>query len=425
MKNEDLLKDLPQLIVGLDNKNECANYVHIEDVKDGIKYYCPCCKGEIKPRAYKKDEEYKVQPHFYHVTGGCTEESYVHYICKTWLFEKGCKFIVNNSTYVVSSVEVEKTFHTSFGDYRPDITVTTEDNKIFFFEIKYTNKKNELYAPKWDELGCDVAEVDVKEFINSKHVNDVPKFNLIYSNGNCFIKTYSKFDYEETIAKRKLEWKRQDKINYKIKWEKLDWFWNYLCIYKETHENENSVLDIFNNLDFSDMDFVMSVVKRMKCLDLYNKSIPIINDKFREIISNYNLYPFNDFEFNQESKRVFYIGFVIDKIDGYKWEWSYCKNIHYDFYGVDLLNYFNECIEKAKSFKLDFELPYYKNIKDLKVSNTLNDLDFRIYLNERTAIYSKVYNYKYNSRSWMDDYSWKWYISNHVQRNMEGKIIDK
>ena len=175
MKNEDLLKDLPQLIIGLDNKNECANYVHIEDVKDGIKYYCPCCKGEIKPRAYKKDEEYKVQPHFYHVTGGCTEESYVHYICKTWLFEKGCKFIVNDSTYVVSSVEVEKTFHTSFGDYRPDITVTTEDNKIFFFEIKYTNKKNELYAPKWDELGCDVVEVDVKEFINKPSFEKVLK----------------------------------------------------------------------------------------------------------------------------------------------------------------------------------------------------------------------------------------------------------
>ena len=123
-------KDLPQLIVGLDSLNGSANYIHIEDAKENINYYCPCCKGLIKPMAYKKDIAYQVQPHFYHETGGCSDEIYIHYICKNWLFEKGCKFIVNNIQYEVKAIEIEKTLYTSFGDYRPDIIVTTTIDKF-------------------------------------------------------------------------------------------------------------------------------------------------------------------------------------------------------------------------------------------------------------------------------------------------------
>ena len=43
--------DLPQLIVALDSPNEDANYIHIRDAKENTDYYCPCCKGLIKPRA--------------------------------------------------------------------------------------------------------------------------------------------------------------------------------------------------------------------------------------------------------------------------------------------------------------------------------------------------------------------------------------
>lgn len=193
------------MIVGLDSLDDSANYVHIADVKENIDYYCPCCKGLIKPRAYKNDIDYQVQPHFYHKSGGCSEESFVHYICKTWLFERGCKFNINDTEYTVSSIETEKTIHTSFGGYRPDIIVNTESGKTFFFEIKYENRKTELYAPKWDELGNDVVEVDAREFINNKHDCSIPEFKLIYSDGECFIKSYSRTDYENTIAKRKLE----------------------------------------------------------------------------------------------------------------------------------------------------------------------------------------------------------------------------
>lgn len=289
-------KDLPQLIVALDSLNDDANYVHILDAKENTNYYCPCCRGIVNPRAYKKDKDYQVQAHYYHETGGCSEETFVHYICKTWLFEKGCKFIVNNIQYEVKNIDVEKTLHTSFGDYRPDIIVITTVGKVFYFEIKITNKKTELYAPKWDELGNDVVEVDARYFINQKYNNDIPVFNLIYSDGECFIKSYSRNDYEDTIAKRKLEWKRQDKLNYKIQWERLDWFWKYLQDYKNNIGTKYDVLNTFKELDFYDMGICWDIVfSKSQCL----KSL---KDDIREIINDKSKNEFNKFVSEKEEK---------------------------------------------------------------------------------------------------------------------------
>ncbi len=277
-------KDLPQLIVGLDSLNGSANYIHIEDAKENINYYCPCCKGLIKPMAYKKDIAYQVQPHFYHETGGCSDEIYIHYICKNWLFEKGCKFIVNNIQYEVKAIEIEKTLYTSFGDYRPDIIVTTTIDKVFYFEIKITNRKTELYAPKWDELENDVVEVDTRYFINQKYKNDIPEFNIIYSNGECFIKSYSRTDYEDTIAKRKLEWKRQDKLNYKIQWERLDWFWIDLQEYVNKREKTENVLKSFDKLEYNDKLWCYYTIKKKSCIDLKECFMNNINQHFYSML---------------------------------------------------------------------------------------------------------------------------------------------
>lgn len=279
-------KDLPQLIVALDFLNDDANYVHILDAKENTNYYCPCCKGVIKPRAYKKDKNYQVQAHYYHETGGCNEETFVHYICKTWLFEKGCKFIVNNVQYEVENIDIEKTLHTSFGDYRPDIIVTTTVGKIFYFEIKTANKKTELYAPKWDELGNDVVEVDTRYFINQKYKNDIPVFNLIYSDGECFIKSYSRNDYEDIIAKRKLEWKRQDKLNYKIQWERLDWFWIDVQGYISGEKISEEVLGSFDKLDYSDKLWGYYTIKRKSCVDLKELFKNNINQHFMKLLDS-------------------------------------------------------------------------------------------------------------------------------------------
>ncbi len=275
--------DLPQLIVALDSPNEDANYIHIRDAKENTDYYCPCCKGLIKPRAYKKDEKYKMQPHFYHISGGCTEETYIHYICKNFLFETGSKFIVNMIEYEAAKVFIEKEYTTKFGVYIPDITVITTSNKIFYFEIKNTSKKTTDYIPKWDELGNDVVEVDIKQFVNKKFERDTIVFKLIYSDGNCYIRKYVHRNYEE-IERRKLEWKRQDKINYKIQWERLDWFWEELQEYSLSKNSEGKVIKKFSLLDFKDMEFGIKAIKNHKFFILLNKCIKINNLEFEKQI---------------------------------------------------------------------------------------------------------------------------------------------
>lgn len=318
---DDKFKDMPQLAVGLDSLDDSANYVFILDAQDGKDYYCPCCKGLIKPRAYKKDVNYQVQPHFYHVNGGCSEETYIHYICKTWLFEKGCKFIVSGTTYEVENVEIEKTLHTSFGDYRPDIIVTTTFDKVFYFEIKVTNKKTDFYQPKWDELGNDVVEVDTRYFINQKFKNNIPEFDLIYSDGECFIKSYSRTDYEDVIAKRKAEWKRQDKINYKIQWERLDWFWKYLHEYKVDKTILPNLIKSFKKLSLEDMGICWNLV--------FNKSscFKDIKEQIREIINETTSTEFDIYLSEQKEKYKDILvlnGSCTEKV-GMQISWSFTK----------------------------------------------------------------------------------------------------
>ena len=381
-------KDLPQLIVALDSLNDDANYVHILDAKENTNYYCPCCKGIIKPRAYRKDKNYQVQAHYYHETGGCNEETFIHYICKTWLFEKGCKFIVNNIQYEVENIDVERTLHTSFGDYRPDIIVTTTVGKVFYFEIKTTNKKTELYAPKWDELGNDVVEVDTRYFINQKYKNDIPVFYLIYSDGECFIKSYSRNDYEDTIAKRKLEWKRQDKLNYKIQWERLDWFWESLTKYKYEKSNENKVIEYFKFLEFDDMDFVITIVKKMNCMDLFQKLIPVINDKFFETISAYDISPYKKVEMIQESPRIFYIAFQIYNIGNCYWYNSCFINKKVEYYGKFIFEKFQQFVlsNNFKKYSVG-NCPCVRDVSRYVGQNILTEENVNFYLNERRAIH--------------------------------------
>lgn len=362
-------KDLPQLIVALDSLNDDANYVHILDAKENTDYYCPCCKGIVKPRAYKKDKNYQVQAHYYHETGGCNEETFVHYICKTWLFEKGCKFIVNNIQYEVENIEVEKTLHTSFGDYRPDIIVTTAIGKIFYFEIKTTNKKTELYAPKWDELGNDVVEVDTRYFINQKYKNDIPVFNLIYSDGECFIKTYSRNDYEDIIAKRKLEWKRQDKLNYKIKWEQLDWFWEYLQDYYVGKCDIDVICKQFSKLDFSDQKFICSKLNTKKHKDVKYELENYYNDKneleivrlnhISQMIKKLNTefgYDSSDGLFRKNKHIIFHD-------DSYWYKRSHLE-IKDDTTESDVYNYFHHIMVK---YYKEYTLPRRERLKERQI----------------------------------------------------------
>ena len=370
-------KDLPQLIIGLDSLDDAANYVHIADVKDDHTYYCPCCRGIIKPRAYKKEVEYQVQPHFYHESGGCSEESYVHYICKNWLFKAGCKFIVSDIQYEVEKIDVEKTLHTSFGDYRPDIIVTTTSGKVFYFEIKMSNRKSELYAPKWDELGNDVVEVDVRYFINQKYANEIPVFDLIYSDGECFIKSYTKKDYEETIAKRKIEWKRQDKLNYKIQWERLDWFWNALSEYISGNKTDSDVIEQFKLLDYEDKLWCYYMAKNKSCVKLKEQFKKCLNEYFYDMAKSVGMESGIDIVVIQISPLIYEIkGTITFEYLDYTLHESNAEKIHVAKGGILTINHKKEIekiIEHLLSFRSfadkqfekansKFNLPFVKSI---------------------------------------------------------------
>ena len=362
------------MIVALDID---GNYIHIRDVKENTDYYCPCCGGIVKPRAFKKDKDYLMQPHFYHVSGGCSEETRIHWLYKNWLFKNGSQFYIENRLYTVDHVDIEKTHNTSFGDYRPDITVYLADKKVMYFEINFTNSKaGNDYFCKWDELHNDVIEVNVKKLLNEDFNCKIPTFSLIYSDGECFKKLYQKKDeYANTIAVRKLEWKRQDKINYKIQWEKLDWFWICLINYKNKKIGTNDVAISFSTMEFEDMDICMGLMKKMKCIDIYNDCIPLINKRFNEksadMLDKYFV------KLEQYSPRIFLISWKIYDIGCVNYYKIYKLKKGIKYYGTELLELIQKKIKENENIlnnknEID-KLPYFNQIYKLFKHNNLKD----------------------------------------------------
>lgn len=307
------------MIVALDID---GNYIHIRDVKENTDYYCPCCGGIVKPRAFKKDQDYLMQPHFYHVSGGCSEETRIHWLYKNWLFKNGSQFYIENRLYTVDHVDIEKTHNTSFGNYRPDITVYLSNEKIMYFEINFTNAKaGNDYFCKWDELHNDVVEVNIKKLLNEDFDCKIPIFSLIYSDGECLKKIYQKRDdYSNTIAVRKLEWKRQDKINYKIMWERLDWFWIKLQEFKNKNNNIEELLKSFREISILDKEMCFDLLKRQSCVKQYNQTIrDIINSEIKKYFTIENLqktisFPVNIEKVSAVEKRGYSVSYSIDSV---------------------------------------------------------------------------------------------------------------
>lgn len=271
----DIFEYLPQLIVAYDSEDEFANLIHVKKADKDKDYYCPCCGGSVKPRALESNKE---QSHYYHKTGKCTKESQLHFFCKNWLFEKGSKFYINKELFEVVSIEIEKTQATPFGDYRPDITVHTSSGKTVYFEIFFSNRKTgDDYFCKWDALGNDVVEVNIKEFMFKTDKSIVPTFTYLYHNGLCYSKTYEKRDlYATTIARIKRDLTRQNVLNYKARIEQLDWFWEKI----RSNETRESILKTIESMEYDDMISCYSIIKRKQCVSyLRNDVLDLINQK--------------------------------------------------------------------------------------------------------------------------------------------------
>lgn len=254
----------PELMYALDSKSEYADWKNVYNVSGSDVLYCPICLGRVKLwNGQDPNKTYQKQRCFHHIDGMCSQESRIHFAYKTWLLKQGSKFKVGETIYEVTNSEIEKTFHTKFGIYRPDITVETTEGKSFYIEIADTNKKTNDYIEKWDELGCDVLELDVNEQLIKATIAGIPEFNIIYSSstGECYIKHYTRQDYDDLITERKIYWKRKDLIKYKIQWERLDWFWRKLQDFYSGNSKIDILIDAFRQMDSEDQRFIC---KRMR-----------------------------------------------------------------------------------------------------------------------------------------------------------------
>ena len=271
----DVFEYLPQLIVAYDGNDEFANLIHVKKANKDNNYFCPCCGGNVRPRALDSSKE---QSHYYHITGKCTKESQLHFFCKNWLFETGSKFYIDDKLFVVESIEIEKPYETPFGKYIPDVTVHTTTGIDIYFEMFFANRKTgDDYFCKWDYLKNDVVEVNIKEYMFKTDKSAIPSFTYLYHSGICYSKPYIKRDlYANTIAKIKKELTRQNLLNYKARIEQLDWFWQEI----RNNKSKEEILNIVSIMEYDDMVSCYNIAKRKQCVSYLKLDIlNMINQK--------------------------------------------------------------------------------------------------------------------------------------------------
>ena len=307
----DIFEYLPQLIVAYDGNDEFANLIHVKKANKDNNYFCPCCGGNVKPRALDSTKE---QSHYYHVTGKCTKESQLHFFCKNWLFDEGSKFYVDDSLFEVESIEIEKPYDTPFGKYIPDVTVHTTTGIDIYFEMFFTNRKTgDDYFCKWDYLGNDVVEVNIKEYMFKTDADTIPTFTYLYHDGNCYSKPYIKRDlYANTIARIKRELTRQKVLNYKARIEQLDWFWQEI----RNNKSREEILNVISEMDYEDMISCYEIIKRKQCVSyLKNDVLNMINQKvISEVREELDL-PYDEnvyFDLEHIKGRTYKIGIRLD-----------------------------------------------------------------------------------------------------------------
>lgn len=307
----DIFEYLPQLIVAYDGNDEFANLIHVKKANKDNNYFCPCCGGNVKPRALDSTKE---QSHYYHVTGKCTKESQLHFFCKNWLFDEGSKFYVDDSLFEVESIEIEKPYDTPFGKYIPDVTVHTTTGIDIYFEMFFTNRKTgDDYFCKWDYLGNDVVEVNIKEYMFKTDADTIPTFTYLYHDGNCYSKPYIKRDlYANTIARIKRELTRQKVLNYKARIEQLDWFWQEI----RNNKSREEILNVISEMDYEDIISCYEIIKRKQCVSyLKNDVLNMINQKvISEVREELDL-PYDEnvyFDLEHIKGRTYKIGIRLD-----------------------------------------------------------------------------------------------------------------
>lgn len=448
----------PELIYALDSKDEYADWRSVYNTKADDIFYCPICLGRVKLwNGQDKNKLYKKQKCFHHIDGMCSQESRIHFAYKHWLLETGSKFKVADNVYEVKESFIEQTLKTKFGNYCPDIIVTTIDNKTFYVEIANTNKKTEEYITKWDELGNDVIEININEQLVATMISKVPEFKMIYSSttGECYITHLKRNEYVDLIAERKNFWKRENLLEYKIQWERLDWFWHYLQLFYNDRMVLNDLINSFKELNSKDQVFICKRLRGKHLflkneLEKHYRNIADINKarvrRIDSIIRKVN----KDFKFNisnnihlyRRGNTIFMEVFYMT-MDNYTMEINedINENKLYDYFYFLMKNVYNEHIllrEKENECEDDFKLVLDKIERFLKIiekkfkrcENKLWKID--IYFSDTTinsydylCISIKLANYwKYYSRYYINPVKGFTAIKNELVQFIDLKMRD-
>ena len=260
-----------------------------------------------------------------------------------------------------------------------------------------------LFTCKWNELGNDVVEVNVKELLHSDYEETIPSFNTIYINGEyCkkFKEQKERDFYSSNISKYKDKIKETN--NYIKRFESLDNFWICLTKYRNMKVGKEEIIKEFESLDYYDMTFCYNICKKIKLKEILSDFERINNNRFNELIKDIDYKPYLSLDFKQESPRIFYIGLLIKQINDFKLYKGFHINGNKDkFIDFEVFDVIRNAIND-KDFAKDFDKENFYCEEEVKL---VENLPTRIYRGERNYVYTVGYSYP-NGLNYSDDWYW-------------------
>lgn len=331
-----------------DKNGEVVTIYDYDSSYDNELFMCPMCQKEVKPRALNSE---KVSRHFYHVEESKCNEDFTHWWIKNVLIlpNQEIKVIADQeNTYIVKEVYIEKPYKTTFGIYKPDITIIAEDNTVIYLEIFNKNKKNLFkYIDKWDELKGIVCEISVEDVSN---LNFDFTFEATYYDSNTYnIDKYDLIsdDFKSIFA--------EDFTKDEIK--NIIWFLSEMCKYNRGERNIEEILNYLYLIEEKQINIILAILRNSKCSNFMKDYKALFTETINNVVNKYNLlsitpnkYPlkvyerfFNEFKITLNDGRNLKTKLNILKLEGF-----IAENMKED----------NELIEKYQALKEENEVKY-------------------------------------------------------------------
>lgn len=360
-------------------KNDEGKMVTVDKLSDDYKgkYYCPLCGSEVIPKAIESES---ISSHFAHMDKSkCSSESIVHWWVKHELIKEGDKFTIvtdKEEEYICKTIDIEKQYEIDDITYKPDATVITEDDKIIFIEINFTNKKKyKDYYEIWDKIGNTVIEFNAKEHLSEDNVIKINNnLKSVYYSGMIYKIDENSDDYikyRKSINNIKESLQYSDEILNELKWFMDDLYRVTNMIDDDIHMISRGLKEI-SKKGGRYKDFIKDIYKINRCSNVLKDVVEFRDDLLQKAIYEFNEV-FNEYNINVNFDSWANKRFISDRLFGsVKIEFDYMEyiekiNENYEY--SDMKDYFS-CVyfSYAESF---FEL----SCENFKYDLFINDLD--------------------------------------------------